>query len=514
MLVVRVAVAAIAALGLACTGRTPLGQDADSSGAVDAHDAADVRPDTQPIDPCAPSPCGAAERCGPLAPDGGRGPGNGLDDNCNGTVDEGCLCVTDQAESCFTGPPDRRNIGACRDGTVRCGELGLWGTCTGDVVPHDEVCDGIDNNCDGRVDENLSGCASSVRCPANAGARPLSDATFDGREIDPMATTFAWTFACPASVSPCPMPVSLSNPAFSVRVIQSGTYRVAVTLTRADGTVSRCGFPLYVQGAGLRVELDWDTKGGINSAGTDLDLHIAPIDRTRTVAARWFTTDDCYYATCVAPGGTVSWTTSPTDRRFAPSTDVALCSSAPPPHGDAWRAAGRCWNPRLDVDDVQCDPTVRDATRREFCFVENINVDEPPHAVTFRLAVNFYRDHGTCTDSDPRNDVTHPRMLIHCGGLLRGEIGGVDEGQIGLRCDRNTAIGSTNWTWLAADVQFATNACGLEDCTVLPIRVSGSRFAACDVVMDRDDACQDASGRLFVRRAAQRPVDGDVADPF
>ena len=25
-----------------------------------------------------------------------------------------------------------------------------------------------------------------------------------------------------------------------------------------------------------------------------------------------------------------------------------------------WRAAGRCWNPRLDVDDLACDPAITD----------------------------------------------------------------------------------------------------------------------------------------------------------
>ena len=57
--------------------------------------------------------------------------------------------------------------------------------------------------------------------------------------------------------------------------------------------------------------------------------------------ARWFSLDDCYYATCAAPGGRVVWSTGAGDDRFAPTADAAVCSGAPPPYGDAWRDAGR-----------------------------------------------------------------------------------------------------------------------------------------------------------------------------
>src|SRR5262249_37051290 len=154
-----------------------------------------------------------------------------------------------------------------------------------------------------------------------------------------------------------------------VSVLQSGTYVVHVQITRGDGTEAECRFPLYVQGAGLRVELDWDTKGGVNSAGVDLDLHVAPIDPTRAQPAGWFSPDACYYATCAAPGGVVDWATSPSDTRFAPTSDVSVCAGAPPPHGAAWSAAGRCWNPRLDTDDITCDPSVRDPSDPSYCFV-------------------------------------------------------------------------------------------------------------------------------------------------
>jgi alpha-tubulin suppressor-like RCC1 family protein len=77
---------------------------------------------------------------------------NGLDDNCNGTRDDG---VT---RACYTGPSGTLNVGACRGGTETCvvGGTGTWGACTGQVLPTAEVCNNIDDNCNGTRDESLT----------------------------------------------------------------------------------------------------------------------------------------------------------------------------------------------------------------------------------------------------------------------------------------------------------------------------------------------------------------------
>ncbi|MBP6832990.1 MAG: hypothetical protein KA978_19540, partial [Deltaproteobacteria bacterium] len=73
---------------------------------------------------------------------------NGNDDDCDGVTDDGVV------ESCYTGPTGTAGVGVCRTGSRSCGG-GAFGTCTGQVLPSTEVCNGRDDDCDGQVDEGL-----------------------------------------------------------------------------------------------------------------------------------------------------------------------------------------------------------------------------------------------------------------------------------------------------------------------------------------------------------------------
>ncbi len=95
--------------------------------------------DGKPV-PCIPPAGSDKEKC------------DGIDDNCDGKVDEGCSCIDGKEQACYSGSKDTKGVGACKDGKQLCGG-GMWGTCTGDVTPIAEKCNGIDDNCDGTVDE-------------------------------------------------------------------------------------------------------------------------------------------------------------------------------------------------------------------------------------------------------------------------------------------------------------------------------------------------------------------------
>jgi RHS repeat-associated protein len=87
---------------------------------------------------------------------------NGLDDDCDGTVDldgggEPLL------SACYDGPDGTAGRGLCRSGTAACVN-GAPGPCVGQIVPQNEICDARDNDCDGRTDdlEAGQGCACRV----------------------------------------------------------------------------------------------------------------------------------------------------------------------------------------------------------------------------------------------------------------------------------------------------------------------------------------------------------------
>jgi hypothetical protein len=96
---------------------------------------------------------GQPQTCVPLAPQAEICDGL-VDDDCDGVVDNGCACVNGATQPCYTGAPATLGIGACTAGTQTCVQ-GQWGACVGEQTPAAETCNGIDDDCNGQVDEGL-----------------------------------------------------------------------------------------------------------------------------------------------------------------------------------------------------------------------------------------------------------------------------------------------------------------------------------------------------------------------
>ena len=207
-----------------------------------------------------------------------------------------------------------------------------------------------------------------------------------------------------------------------------------------SGTHYVCTQQVQVRAPGIRAELCWDTVGGVNgnamgangtAGANDIDIHFARLQGTTCTTHGWDdmcptggTYQDCWYDDS---SGCRDFSTTGPSWGYADSAQTACIGwgserSAP----DGVNYTQGCTNPRLDRDNITCDPTVEDPTNTGggdelssgggFCGPENINLDNPKNGDQFVVGVNDYDTHGGTAHA-------HTHVNIYCNGVRVVSVG-------------------------------------------------------------------------------------------
>jgi hypothetical protein len=398
-----------------------------------------------------PNACGS--KCGPveLCDEAHLG----LDDDCDGQVDEGCTCEIGTAHFCFAGDPSYHELPGCFDGVELCQESGFWGPCAGGVqaTPPD--------NCFSTTPSTCHAITTRPFLPVGlkTGTGAFSANAVPGSEM--------WQVTCPQGVPVCP---GVSAPD-QFEPLQSGEYTVTYTkMVQGSGQAS-CTYPLLVGDRGMRIELSWEHPMG--DMGVDLDLHVHQPNDTKPWGISPGVEQDCCWSTCGPPEPAPHWFADPP---AMPPTPVNwwndpvpqnnTCYNDPKGVGPEWKQLGMgCHNPRLDADVITCDSSVTNPNDPDFCTPENVNIDYPPVGQWTRIGVHYYNNHGLSYD-------VHPVVKVFCDGALSGQLGPtgyyVPQAPVTFEPADGAGIGGNRF-WIVADVAFQYNACGPATCTVKPV---------------------------------------------
>lgn len=115
------------------------------------------------LQPCEGATTPDTEECTPDGETAG-------DESCDGAIDETCVCSGNESRACYTGPVGTAGVGRCAAGTQRC-DGGMFSDCTGSIVPVSETCanEGSDDDCDRTLDDVQDRDAACI-VTANFGA--------------------------------------------------------------------------------------------------------------------------------------------------------------------------------------------------------------------------------------------------------------------------------------------------------------------------------------------------------
>ena len=101
-------------------------------------------------------------------------------------TDEDCDCVDNDTQPCYTGAQNTQNVGECSDGTQTCVN-GEWAPCVGDTTPTQELCNGLDDDCNGTPDNGNPGgggsCDTMLLGVCAAGAYQCNNGNLECQQI-------------------------------------------------------------------------------------------------------------------------------------------------------------------------------------------------------------------------------------------------------------------------------------------------------------------------------------------
>jgi hypothetical protein len=174
-------VALLLGLGACAGGAVDGGADGDPDGDADADSDTDSDGDADTD----------ADGDSDLVPDG-EPACDGMDDDGDDAIDEGCSCSAGDTQLCWAGDPDLAGVGACTFGTQTCEssfEFGEWSGCEGAGAPAAEVCGNeVDEDCSGAdeeceilvIDIDIDGDCVTASCPESHPYPIACDIVFDG----------------------------------------------------------------------------------------------------------------------------------------------------------------------------------------------------------------------------------------------------------------------------------------------------------------------------------------------
>jgi hypothetical protein len=198
--------------------------------------------------------------------------------------------------------------------------------------------------------------------------------------------------------------------------------------------------------------------------GADLDLHVHRPGTT----SNWFMVpgmtsnnpDDCNYSNCTPDeyDPFLVFLNPPQPNWGYATTPLANCQGAPTtPLGDSWTKWGKCYDPRLDIDNVNT-----------LGRPENTNIDDPKNGDTFRALIHYFGQDGQTSTNQVEE---HPIVNIYCGGTLTASFGQAPDTLSGFNFGSGWNMGQM---WRVADVQAIVNGNGVTTgCNVTALHAPG-----------------------------------------